>query len=112
MKKITLATLLLTLLFTGCQKQQAEEAKPDPAITAQFEKSDAVIGTYLDKLENLKTPKEEKTQILCKDYPAEYKTKYMPALLVLSPSEYTEASLLADLKSALDYYKNKFSIKC
>ena len=111
MKKITLATLLLTLLFTGCQKQQAEEAKSDPAITAQFEKSDAVIGTYLDKLESLETPKEKKTQILCKDYPAEYKTKYMPALLVLSP-EYTEASLLADLKSALDYYKNKFSIKC
>lgn len=112
MKKITLATLLLTLLFTGCQKQQAEEAKPDPAITAQFEKSDAIIGTYLDKLESLETSKEEKMQILCKDYPAEYKTKYMPALLVLSPGEYTEASLLADLKSALDYYKNKFAIKC
>jgi len=112
MKKITLSALLLTLFFAGCQKQQAEEAKSDPAITAQFEKSDAVIGTYLDKLESLETPHEEKTQILCKDYPAEYKTKYMPALLVLSPGEYTEASLLADLKSALDYYKNKFSIKC
>lgn len=112
MKKITLATLLLTLLFTGCQKQQAEDAKTDPAITAQFEKSDAVIGAYLDKLESLETSKKEKTQILCKDYPAEYKTKYMPALLVLSPGEYTEANLLADLKSVLDYYKNKSAIKC
>jgi len=112
MKKITLIPLLFTLLFTGCQKQQSEDAKTDPAITAQFEKSDAVIGAYLDKLESLETPKEEKTQILCKDYPAEYKTKYMPALLVLSPSEYTEANLLADLKSALDYYKNKSAIKC
>jgi len=112
MKKITLATLLLTLLFTGCQKQQSEETKPDPALTAQFEKSDALISTYLDKLESLETPNEEKTQILCKDYPMEYKTKYMPALVGLSPGEYTEANLLADLKSALDYYKNKFAIKC
>lgn len=112
MKKIMLIPLLLTLFFTGCQKQQAEDAKTDPAIAAQFEKSDAVIGAYLDKLESLETPKEEKTQILCKDYPAEYKTKYIPALLVLSPAEYTEANLLADLKSALDSYKNKFAIKC
>ncbi|AYA04604.1 hypothetical protein BEN74_18645 [Acinetobacter sp. WCHAc010034] len=113
MKKITLIPLLLTLFFTGCQKQQAEDAKTDPAaITTQFEKSDAVIGAYLDKLESLETYKEEKTQILCKDYPAEYKTKYIPALLVLSPGEYTEANLLADLKSVLDYYKNKSAIKC
>nr|WP_228200416.1 hypothetical protein [Acinetobacter sp. WCHAc010034] len=104
--------LPLTLFFTGCQKQQAEDAKPDAAIVAQFEKSDAVIGAYLDKLDSPETPQGEKAQILCRDYPAEYKTKYMPALLVLSPGEYTEANLLADLKSVLDYYKNKSAIKC
>jgi len=27
-------------------------------------------------------------------------------------AEDTKANLLADLKSALDYYKNKFAIKC
>lgn len=72
--------LHVALVFTGCQKQQAEDAKPDSAIAAQFEKSDAVIGAYLDKLDSSETPKGEKTQILCKDYPAEYKTNYMPAL--------------------------------
>ena len=112
MKKITLAVLLLTLLFTGCQKQQAEETKPDPAITAQFEKSDAVIGKYLDQLDDPNTAQDARIQILCKDYPQEYKTNYMPALLKLSPTDYTEEKLLKDLEIALDYYKDNFKIEC
>lgn len=105
-------TLLLALALTGCQKQQAEDAKPDANIAAQFEKSDAVIGAYLDKLDSPETPKGEKAQILCKDYPAEYKTNYMPALLQLAPKDYTEDKLATDLEIALDYYKDKFKISC
>lgn len=112
MKKIILTTLLLSLAITGCQKQQAEDTKANDSVTAQFEKSDAIIGSYLDKLDNQEASIEDKKQILCKDYPSEYKANYMPALLALSPNEYTETKLLADLESALNYYKNKFSIKC
>lgn len=112
MKTIILSVLLITLTITGCQKQQAEDPKENSTATAQFEKSDAIIGTYLDKLDSPETPQDEKTKILCVDYPAEYKTNYMPALLKLQPNEYTEVKLLADLKSALDYYKKKFVIKC
>lgn len=115
MKTITLATLLLTLAIIGCQKQP-EDTKTsngaDPVAKAQFEKSDAIINTYLDKLDSADTPQTERTQILCKDYPAEYKTNYMPALLRLSPTEYTRAKLLKDLDIALDYYKKKDNVQC
>lgn len=115
MKTKILTTLLLTLAFTGCQKQP-EDTKTsngaDPVAKAEFEKSDAIINTYLDKLDNAETPQAERVQVLCKDYPTEYKTNYMPALLKLSPTEYTRAQLLKDLDIALDYYKNKDNIQC
>ena len=115
MKTRIFTTLLLTLSITGCQKQPEEAAasrNPDPVAKVQFEKSDAIISTYLDKLDSAETPQAERTQILCKDYPTEYKTNYMPSLLRLSPTEYTRAKLLKDLDIALDYYKKKDSIKC
>ncbi|WP_034590194.1 hypothetical protein [Acinetobacter variabilis] len=44
---------LLALAITGCQKQQADvSAEPDPAVKAQFEKSDARLSAYLDKLDS------------------------------------------------------------
>lgn len=115
MKTKLLTTLLLTIAITGCQKQPEEAAAAaeiDPAAKAQFEKSDAIINTYLDKLDSAETSQAERTQILCKDYPTEYKTNYMPALLKLSPTEYTRAKLLTDLDIALDYYKKKDNIQC
>jgi len=36
----------------------------------------------------------------------------MPALIKISPKPYTEEKLLSDLKSATDYYKDAFGIKC
>lgn len=115
MKTKIFTTLLLTLSITGCQKQPEEAAisqNPDPLTKVQFEKSDAIINTYLDKLDSAETPQAERTQILCKDYPTEYKTNYMPALLRLSPTEYTREKLLKDLDIALDYYKKKDNIQC
>lgn len=86
MKTKILTTLLLTLTLTGCQKK-SEDTKTskaaDPVAKAQFEKSDAIINKYLDRLESPNTTIEEKTRILCKNYPDEYKTNYMPALLRL-----------------------------
>ncbi|MDI9720530.1 hypothetical protein QM294_06805 [Acinetobacter junii] len=115
MKRINLTILLLSLAITGCQKQPEEATasqKIDPVVKAQFEKSDAIINTYLDKLDSAETPQAKRIQILCKDYPTEYKTNYMPALLRLSPTEYTRAKLLKDLDIALDYYKKKDNVQC
>ena len=115
MKTKILSTLLLTLSITGCQKQPDQSAStgtPDPVAKAEFEKSDAIISTYLDKLDSAETSQAEMMQILCKDYPTEYKTNYMPALLKLSPTEYTRAQLLKDLDIALDYYKKKDNVQC
>ncbi|AMW78914.1 hypothetical protein AMD27_08505 [Acinetobacter sp. TGL-Y2] len=106
MKKI-LIPMLFSIAITGCQKEYAE----NPNSKTRFETSDALIGTYLDKLDSTSTSLEEKTQIACKDYPNEYKKNYMPALLVLSP-DYTETELLKDLDTALDYYKSNLNIKC
>lgn len=117
MKTKIFTTLLLTFSITGCQKKPEEvttaaTGKTNLVAKAQFEKSDAIINTYLDKLDSAETPQAERIQILCKDYPTEYKTNYMPALLKLSPTEYTRAKLLKDLGIALDYYKKKDNIEC
>lgn len=115
MKTKIFSTLLLTLAITGCQKQPEKATaskKTDPVAQAQFDKSDAIISKYLDQLESPNTPQEVRKQILCKDYPTEYKDNYMPALLRLSPAEYTRAKLLKDLDIALDYYKKKDNIQC
>lgn len=115
MKIKILSTLFLTLTITGCQKQP-EDTKTskvaDPVVKAQFEKSDAIINKYLDQLESPNTTIEDKTRILCKDYPDEYKTNYMPALLRLTAKDYTRSKLLKDLDIALDYYKKKDNVQC
>ena len=115
MKTKILITTLLLITLTGCNKQPEQAAASEPhnaAVTAKFEQSDKKIGEFLDQLDNPETSQEARTQILCKDYPAEYKNEYMPALLQLEPHAYTQGKLLAELKSALDYYKNKFEIDC
>lgn len=110
--KLTTTALLLSLTITGCQKQQAEDPKENSTATAQFEKSDNRISKFLDRLDDPNTTQDTRTQILCKDYPAEYKTNYMPALIKLSPGEYTEGKLIKDLDIALDYYKKKDNVQC
>ena len=110
--KLITTALLLSLTITGCQKQQAEDPKENSTATAQFEKSDNRISKFLDQLDDPNTTQDTRMQILCKDYPTEYKTNYMPALMKLSPGEYTEGKLIKDLNIALDYYKSEFGIKC
>jgi len=118
MKTKILTTTLFLIILTGCDNQSkvAEASNSDETdssiANAQFEKSDKRINKYLDQLDDPKTTQDARIHILCVDYPTEYKTNYMPSLLRLSPGEYTEAKLLSDLESALDYYKNSFEIKC
>ena len=115
MKIKILITTLLSITLTGCDKQPEQAAASEQhnaAVIAKLEQSDKKIGEFLDQLENTQTSQEVHVQILCKDFPAEYKSEYMPALLQLEPKQYTQSKLLAELKSALDYYKNKFEIKC
>ncbi|WP_235953672.1 hypothetical protein [Acinetobacter terrae] len=115
MKTKILTTTLFLIILTGCEKPPkpiTSESSSDTTITAQFEQSDEKITKYLDQLDDPNTTQEARTQILCVDYPTEYKTNYMSSLMELSPGEYTEAILLSDLESALDYYKNNFEIKC
>lgn len=106
------------MILTGCDNQSkvaevSDSDETDSSIAnVQFEKSDKRISKFLDQLDDPNTTQEARIQILCKDYPVEYKTNYMPSLLRLSPDEYTEAKLLSDLELALDYYKNSFEIKC
>ena len=112
MKTIIISALLLALTITGCQKEPEAPNASESNLKAQFEKSDAVINGYLDKLDSQATPIEEKKQILCKDYPSEYKNNYIPAMLQSKGNTYTKEKLLADMDIALDYYKKKDSIQC
>ena len=112
-RPITIALFLIALV--GCENrpnQSVASKVSTPTISAQFEQSRKEINKYLDKLYHPSTPQDMRIQILCIDYPVEYKTNYMPALLKLSPDKYTEAKLLSNLEAALNYYKNIFDVKC
>jgi len=114
MKTITITALLLTLAITGCQKQPEEATtsqKTDPVAQAQFDNSDKKIAKFLDQLENPNTTQDVRKQILCNDYPTEYKDNYIPALMKLS-LDYTRIKLLSDLNFTLNYYKKKDNIPC
>lgn len=111
MKRIILTTLLLSLAFTGCQKQTAEDI--DPIIsTAALENSDNILSKYIEKLDSEFTTQDVRIKILCRDYPREYEKNYIPNLLKLSPGEYSEAALRADMDLVLDHYKEKDAIQC
>lgn len=116
MKRIILASVFLAVFITGCQKQpdstDPAKVKQDPATIKQFEEADLKIGKFLDQLESPNTSLEVRRQILCVDYPNIYIQHYAPALLKLSPNDYTPDKLNNDLAIALDYYKDKFNIQC
>ncbi|MFC6628615.1 hypothetical protein [Acinetobacter beijerinckii] len=106
--------LLLTILTTGlvgCDKQP--EPKPTKSeIQSQYDVADQKIEKFLDVLDDPNADKEQQTKILCEDYPKVYELDYMPALLKISPQDYTKEKLLSDFKVASDYYKEKLGIKC
>lgn len=104
MKKIIFTTLL-ALTITGCNR-------PSEQTISDFEASDEKISKYLDQLDDPNTSTDQKKKILCTDYPLEYKENYMPNLLKISPQDYTKEKLLADLDTALNYYKEKENIRC
>lgn len=118
MKTKILITTLFLILFTGCDNQLKMNEEPnseeaDSSIAnVKFEKSDKRINEYLDQLDDANTTQKARIQILCEDYPAEYKNNYMSALIKLKPDDYTEEKLLNDLNLALDYYKKKDNIQC
>ncbi|ENU18676.1 hypothetical protein F994_02803 [Acinetobacter bohemicus ANC 3994] len=115
MRTIALTLVLLSSIIAGCQKQPdsvAAEPKQDTATIKQFDEADTKIGKFLDQLDNPNTSLEVRKQILCVDYPNVYIQQYAPALLKLSPNDYTPDKLDHDLAIALDYYKDKFNIRC
>lgn len=111
MKRITLTTLLFSLAFTGCEKQLNEDIDPITTATA-LENSDNVLSKYIEKLDSEFTTQDGRIKILCRNYPCEFEKNYMPNLLKLSPGEYSEVALLADMDLVLDHYKEKDAIQC
>ncbi|WP_306669827.1 MULTISPECIES: hypothetical protein [Acinetobacter] len=111
MRTVTLITLILSLAFIGCQKQPSQDIDPITT-TAALENSDNILSKYIEKLDSEFTTQEVRVKILCRDYPHEYKNNYMPNLLKLSPGEYSETVLLADMDLVLDHYKQTSNIQC
>ncbi|WP_257227219.1 hypothetical protein [Acinetobacter sp. YH16049] len=109
MRIITFTALLLSFTVAGCQKQLTN-SEIDAATTA-LEKSEKVLGVYIDKLGSEFTDERLRVQILCKDYPSEYEKNYVPNMLKLS-SEYTESELLRDMNTTLDHYRRNENIQC
>ena len=112
---LCIAVFLLSI--SACDKKteealSAEREKANFTATTKFNQSDRAISKYLDQLDNSNASKQTLTQILCHDFPTEYKNNYMPALLELEPKDYTPEKLLEDLDIALTYYKGKLHIEC
>ncbi|MFW2149164.1 hypothetical protein ACK2M2_13690 [Acinetobacter sp. TY1] len=112
MKTKILTALLLSLTIVGCQKKPEVSPETESKLSAQFEKTDAAITAFFDKLDSPTTPITDKKQIACIDFPLEYKTNYVPAMLQSEGNTYTREKLLADMDIALDYYKKKDNIQC
>ena len=112
MKIKTYLTLTLLAILSGCSKQESAPPVTDTDTSVRFEKLDAIINGYLDKLDDPKTALTERKQILCVDYPNVYNKEYAPLLLKHFPNEFTQVKLDQDLKLALDYYKGKDNIQC
>ncbi|MFH3942309.1 hypothetical protein ACJBLD_17135 [Acinetobacter nosocomialis] len=110
-KSILSSCLLISLAFIGCSKEV--EIKPlPPSVEEEYLTSKHEIDKMLDALNNHDVPNDEKRKILCKTYPEVYKNHYMPALLKLSPDQYTEEVLLRDFEAVIKFYKHAWSIKC
>ncbi|MEQ1071027.1 hypothetical protein [Acinetobacter lwoffii] len=62
MKTITLTTLLLSLTFTGCQKQPSEDVDPITTATA-LENSDNILSKYIEKLDSEFTTQDVRIKI-------------------------------------------------
>lgn len=109
MKIMNFTTLILWLTVTGCQQSQATFDIEE--VTISLEKSEIILGTYIEKLNSEFTLQDVRAQIVCKDYPREYTKNYIPNMLKLN-SEYTELDLLQDMNSTLDHYKSNDNIQC
>ena len=109
MKIITFIALLLSFTFTGWQ--QAQDTVDIDEATIALEKSENILGTYIEKLDSEFTVKDVRAQIICKDYQYEYTQNYIPSMLKLS-SEYTKSELLRDMNTTLDYYRSIENIQC
>ncbi|MDC4634048.1 hypothetical protein OHV71_12685 [Acinetobacter baumannii] len=98
-------------VLVSCSKQDKIKPLP-PSVEEQFIKASQQIDTMLNALENREVSLSQKREILCKDYPEVYKKHYMPALLKLSPHQYSEEVLLRDFEAVIKFYKQAWSIKC
>ncbi|MCU4431883.1 hypothetical protein KTI56_13400 [Acinetobacter pittii] len=103
--------LVISLTLVSCTKQVESKALPH-SFEAQYMSANKQIEDMLDALEKREVPLEKKREILCKTYPEVYKNHYMPALLKLSPDQYTEEILLRDFEAVIKFYKQAWSIKC
>lgn len=112
MKTKVITSVLLAITLSACQKQPEEVLESTPKLNAAFEKSSLVIDQFFDELDATTTPIAKKQQIICVDYPAEYKNNYIPATLQIEGNIFSEEKLLAELDMALDYYKEKYNIAC
>lgn len=112
MKTKVIIPLILAITLSACQKQPEEAIESEPRLNAAFERSSLVIDEFFDVLDSPSTPIAKKKQIVCVDYPAEYKNNYIPATLQIEGNIFSEEKLLAELDMALDYYKEKYNIEC
>ena len=110
MKAILLPVLLLSVSFSACQKLQSDDKAK--SIISSIEQSKVILESYIEQLESNHITAEAKRIIICKDYPREFKSNYLPNMLKLESSGHTQKSLLNDLNLTLSHYQCLVNIQC
>lgn len=110
-----LAIGLILIFSAACQdKQQPETAKQEKIKQAgqKFDSADQKLSQILDKIESSETDPDTRKQLVCHEYPVIYKEQYMPALLELSPEQFSKDSLLSDYDFVEKDFKERYNIQC
>jgi len=110
MKRKILPILLVPFLYTSCYRTSPED---DPkSIVTNIEKSKNILALHVEQLDSSLTSLEIKKRIICKDYPDEYKLRYIPNMMKLNSIKHIESNLLKEMDEILDYYKQREQIQC
>lgn len=114
-KTFLLVMSVLLIFNTGCQDKPQPEAAAQEKIKQAGQRFDVVdqkLSELFDQIEAPSTDQQFRTQLICKDYPTLYKQQYMPALLALSPEQFSKDSLLSDFEFVQKDLTERYGIEC
>ena len=93
----------------GCEKP--EQISPErEKLLEKYQEVDLKMTMYLATLAGPSTPLEERTKVICEEFPVTYEQEYLPIYLKLSDP--TDVDTSSDLLKTIESYKARYNIQC